>query len=213
MSEYHKIQSVFLRNPATKHKTFLMGQYSEPAFEYLKDCPWEWTEKIDGTNVRVIWDGQTVRFGGRTDDAQMPVVLMERLQAAFPATLLATVFPDVSEGTEVVLYGEGYGAKIQKAGGLYKPDGVDFILFDVRYGHNYLARESVVDIANKIGIGVVPLVMSAPIAVAIEAVRAGFPSSLGTAPAEGLVGRPATELRDRMGKRVITKIKHRDFQP
>ena len=30
--------------------------------------------------------------------------------------------------------------------------------------------------------------------------------------AEGLVLRPEKELRDRMGRRIITKIKHRDFK-
>lgn len=210
--EYHKIQSVFLRDPANKHKSFLMGQYSEPAFEYLADCQWEWTEKIDGTNVRVIWDGKAVKFGGRTDDAQMPVFLMDRLQEAFPAESLSRVFPDVKDGATVILYGEGYGAKIQKGGGLYKPDGVDFILFDVLYGNNFFERPSVDDVAENLGISSVGVVLQTTITDAIRLVKEGFQSRIGTAQAEGLVGRPKTELRDRLGKRVITKIKTRDFR-
>lgn len=34
----------------------------------------------------------------------------------------------------------------------------------------------------------------------------------GTANMEGLVGRPAVDLLDRLGRRVIVKIKVRDFQ-
>lgn len=35
---------------------------------------------------------------------------------------------------------------------------------------------------------------------------------LGTANSEGVVGRPAIEMQDRCGNRVIVKIKVRDFE-
>src|SRR5438067_6018636 len=63
VKEYPKIQSVFLRDPATQHKTFLLGEYTRESFAYLRESDWRWTEKIDGTNVRVYWDGKDVRFG------------------------------------------------------------------------------------------------------------------------------------------------------
>jgi hypothetical protein len=46
---------------------------------------------------------------------------------------------------------------------------------------------------------------------AIERVKEGFPSMIGQAQAEGMVLRPVVELTDRLGHRVITKVKHRDF--
>ena len=58
----------------------------------------------------------------------------------------------------ITFYGEGYGAKIQKGGGNYNPDGVDFVLFDVRCGDFWLKRENVRDVANKLGIEDVPVV-------------------------------------------------------
>lgn len=211
MIEYHKIQSVFMRDPATKHRTFLMGEWAVDAFGYLANNNWLWSEKIDGTNIRIIWDGFSVRFGGRTNDAQMPVFLMERLQALFHADKVGPVFGDVEPGTEVYLFGEGYGAKIQKGGGLYKPDGVDFILFDVMVGGIYLERRNVLDVANKLGIDVVPIIGHGTLHDAIARTEAGFPSTIGTARAEGLVLRPETELCDRMGRRIITKVKTKDF--
>ena len=51
MIQYHKIQTVFKRDPETKFKTLLMGEYSLPEFEYLKNNEWVFTEKIDGTKV------------------------------------------------------------------------------------------------------------------------------------------------------------------
>lgn len=214
MLEYHKIQSVFLRDPATKNRTFLLGQYSVPAFAYLANNEWAWTEKIDGTNVRVIFDGATVRFNGRTNDAQMPVFLIERVQALFTLEKMQAVFPDISDGVDVYLFGEGYGVKIQKGGACYKADGVDFILFDVMVNGLYLERHNVEDIAAKLEVRAVPVLHHGTLADAIAYTRAGFDSTISHQAgfkAEGLVLRPTVELVDRRGHRVITKVKTRDF--
>jgi hypothetical protein len=40
----------------------------------------------------------------------------------------------------------------------------------------------------------------------------GFESQWGDFIAEGIVARPQVELRDRAGHRIITKLKHKDFQ-
>ena len=56
MEKYHKIMTVFKRDPETKYKTLLMGEWALPEFEYLCCNPWVFTEKIDGTNIRVNWD-------------------------------------------------------------------------------------------------------------------------------------------------------------
>ena len=82
MREYHKIQTVYKRDPETKYKT-LLGEFSMPEFEYLADNTWEYTEKIDGTNIRVMFDGQDITFGGKTDRAQIPVRLVTNLQSIF----------------------------------------------------------------------------------------------------------------------------------
>lgn len=206
MIKYHKIQSVYKRNPETKYKTFLTGEWSIPALGYLADLEWVWTEKIDGTNIRIGWDGQTVTLGGRTDNAQIPAFLVNRLQELFPADKLNAIFPD----TELTIFGEGYGAKIQKGGGNYIPDGQSFILFDVWIGC-WLERDNVHDIARKLGIDVVPIISQGSLKGAINLVKWGFDSFVGDCKAEGLVMRPSVELQDRMGRRIITKVKHKDF--
>jgi hypothetical protein len=216
MDCYHKIDSVYLRDPATKHKTFLDGQWTNPAFGYLASNRWVFTEKIDGTNVRVGFDlspetpqGFAVRFGGRTDEAQMPVFLMEHLQARFTADAMLAAFPDCQR---VTLYGEGYGAKIQKHGEKYRAD-AGFILFDVRIGDVWLERANVEDIAAKLGIPAVPIIGSGTLYDAIDRAHCGFDSTCSAErrPAEGLVVRPEVELLDRRGNRIITKIKTKDF--
>ena len=209
MQEYHKIQTVYLRDPATKMKTLLEGQFATPEMEYLANARWDWTEKVDGTNIRVHCDGERVTYGGRTDNAQIPAPLVDRLRHLFDDNASLKTL-----GTDVTLYGEGFGKGIQKAGEQYNPDGVDFILFDVLIGGWWLRRSDVVDIAAKLGIGVAPVVGQGSLFNAVTMAREGFCSHVAAtgAPAEGLVIRPAVDLLDRSGKRIIAKIKHKDFQ-
>ena len=206
MKEYHKIVTVWQRDPATKHKTLLEGVWAEPEFSYLKDNEWTFTEKVDGTNIRVMWDGDQVRFGGKTDVAQLYVPLMERLQTLFYQGAIARLFDGPA-----CLYGEGFGARIQKGGGDYIPDGVDFCLFDALVGDTWLERNNVEDIAGKLNCMVAPILGRGPLIEGIEMTRAGFNSQWGAFTSEGLVMRPSTELKTRRGHRVITKIKHKDF--
>ena len=205
MKEYSKIQSVFKRDEKT-HK-FILLEWSLPEFEYLKDNIWVMTEKIDGTNIRVDWDGkETITYGGRTDNASIPAFLITKLQSIF-VNVFRINYPDLP----MTLYGEGYGAKIQKGGRNYISDGVDFILFDVMIDDWWLKRENVEDIANKLGIKVVPIICEAILEYGISMGMAGFQSDFGNFQAEGLVLKPKVELKNRAGKRIITKLKHKDF--
>jgi len=206
MKPYPKIESLFNRDKKTFK--FIEGQYRCPEFEYLKDCPWDITEKIHGTNIRVMWDCKTIRFGGRTERSQMPTFLYDKLVELFPVEQFMAAYPD----TAMCLYGEGYGARIQKGGGNYIPDGVDFALFDVLVGDWWLRRGDVKDIANILEINTVPYHHPAlTITQAIEMVKDGLISVYGDFVAEGLVLRPQVELKARNGKRIIIKIKGEDF--
>ena len=177
------------------------------ARQYLAKNKWVFTEKIDGTNVRVQFENSTVVFSGRTDNSQLPSFLVQKLMNLFPVDKLNSVFPSGN----VCLYGEGYGAKIQKGGGNYIKDGCGFILFDVLCGEFWLERNNVEDVASKLNIPVVPVVGYGELIEAVEMVRLGFDSLVGNCIAEGLVMRPNLELRDRNNDRIISKIKHKDF--
>ena len=205
--EYQKIQTVFKRDPETKHKTLLMGEYALPEFQYLRNNRWCFTEKVDGTNIRVYWDGKDVRFQGRTDRAQIPTTLVAQLQDLFPTS----AFSGEQYNDGITLYGEGYGARIQKGGGNYKADGVDFVLFDVRVGNWWLKRTDVMDVATDHGIQVVPAVGYGTLDELVEMVGEGFNSWWGGFRAEGIVARPSVDMYDRRGHRIITKLKHKDF--
>lgn len=211
MSEYHKIQSLFLRDPTQNNKRFLMGQWALPEFDYLQNNLWSFTEKVDGTNVRVILAPEGQRFGGKTDNAQMPTSLLDRLAELFPPGKLAAAF---DPGTPAVLYGEGYGAHIQKGGGDYLPNGRGFILFDVFCGGSFLERKNVEDIAAKLSVPIVPVVGQGTLHDALAFAMEPHPSQIAANQRnmEGIVMRPAQELRTRRGHRVISKLKLKDFQ-
>lgn len=207
MSEYHKIQSIFKRDMTSKRKTLIDGDWTLPEFEYLAGNTWTFTEKVDGTNIRVMFKDGTVTFGGRTADAQIPAQLVTRLNERFlpMAPKLAEVFD-----SGAVLYGEGYGAKIQKGGGNYRAD-QDFVLFDVRVGDWWLQRTDVHDVAQKLGLEVTPVIGEGTLHDAVAWAKRGIRSTWGDFEAEGIVARPKTELNSRSGHRLIAKIKCRDF--
>lgn len=142
MKEYHKIETLF--NRYEKTKKLIQGSYRNETFEYLKDNIWQFTEKVDGTNIRIYWDGHRVSFGGRTDNAQIPAHLINRLNDLF-------------------------GGETNEQ------------LFEQKFGVDYVLNNRKSIIAKN------------------------------GAEIEGFVGRPKMELNDRTGKRVIVKIKYRDF--
>ena len=216
--DYQKINTIYKRDQKTNK--LLIGDWSLPEFEYLKDCKWRAEEKIDGTNIQIRFNGQSVEIGGRTVNANIPTFLLNKLQEIFTAAKLQSCFPPESEEksklfyTNVILYGEGYGAKIQKGGGRYIKNDTNFILFDVRIDRWWLKRDAVEQIASALGIKVVPVIGYMSIPEAEEYVRNGFISQIAEDPtyeAEGLVLKTDLGLLDRSGQRIIAKIKTRDF--
>lgn len=215
-AEYHKIDSIFIRDDRGR---IMEGCCARPEFEFLADRPWMFTEKVNGTNVRLSYDGTDDylthahdHIAGRTDNAQMPPHLLSVLIDILRGSPLPEVFG--TDPVDVTLYGEGYGTKIQKGGGKYIPDGCSFVLFDVKIGDWWLTRESVEDIGRRLGVDVVPVIGTGTLADAVDMARKGFPSARwpGVDIAEGLVLRPLVELFDRGGRRIITKIKNEDFR-
>lgn len=199
---FERDSATFVVNP-TMLKSSVLGTIRE----------WDVTEKIDGTNIRVTLSAVgDVSFGGRSNAAQIPGDLVQYLIRTFPPTeLKAALWLNPEEPVDVVLYGEGYGPGIQKGGGLYRADKA-FILFDVLInGQWWLDRTAVEDIAGKLGIDSVPYLGRMGLEQIVATVREPFMSKIGTAVAEGIVARPIETLFDKCMKRVIIKLKTKDF--
>lgn len=233
METYHKIQTLFKRHQDGKKKgKMIKGDWTTPELEYLAGNQWEFTEKVDGTNIRIGFVGiptagrtgpwsTPVEFGGRTDNATIPLPLLNYLEDTFTPE----VFKKNDLGN-ITLFGEGYGPKIQD-GGKYRSD-QSFVLFDVKIGDWWLARKDVDDIAQKLGIESVPIIGTGTLHDAIDIVSSGITfsdtgsvvrwgrgtlfSRWGDFEAEGIVARPVVPMFDRKGQRIITKIKAVDFR-
>ena len=100
----------------------------------------------------------------------------------------------------VILFGEGYGSKIQN-GGNYRSD-VSFILFDVYLpGSNlWLKRDAIEDIAKTFGIDVVPIVLTGILEEGVDFIKTFPKSTIGKANMEGIVGKPKVDVLDRIFK-------------
>lgn len=208
--KYPKIYGPFKRFIDGPRKgQFDIGNWMFPEFEALADLPWQWTEKINGMNVRVIWDGYKVTFAGRGDNARWPLHLLEYLQKTFSEYLLEQQFGS----TPAILYGEGHGANVVEGSGVYGYD-PGFTLFDVKIGGFWLERSSLVSVSNGLAVPLVPLVLTGPISQAIDLLTSGLRSDWSDRSlfhAEGLVGKAPSGLLNRKGEPIWMKIKTEDF--
>lgn len=209
MKEYMKINNIFKFDEKYREIVGMTDTY-----KVLKDIEWIGTEKVDGTNIRIYWDGHEIQIGGRTDKAQIPNNLMEYLSKTFLTQEMEYVFEQMFGEKEVYLFGEGYGYKIQANGDKYFVDrkSVGFILFDVKIDNFYLSRENVNDIANKLGLVSVPIVFRGSLDEAIKFVKEHPMSILGDCSheMEGLVLQPSITLYDSQHKLIKCKCKYRD---
>lgn len=210
MTEYPKINTLWMRDEKT-HR-IIEGEYSEPEFAVV--TRWRATEKVDGTNIRVYWDylkGE-VSFHGRTDNAQIPPPLLAYLVEVFTPEKMAAQFGTASR---VVLYGEGYGPKIQN-GGRYRAS-PGFIIFDCIVGGTWLEFDNVKDVATQLGIPHVPDLGICTADKIAGMVRDGFSSACADDTAllaEGIVATSSPMMLTRWGHRPVRwKLKARDFYP
>jgi hypothetical protein len=212
---YIKINTIWKRDEKNKGR-IIEGDFSKQEFANIKK--WEISEKIDGMNIRITFtrnidqnQKSMVVFGGKTDDAQIPARLVKYLQETFPESLLSFVFEETAN--KIILFGEGYGAKIQKGGGLYRKD-VGVIIFDVWIDGWWLEREKVNVIAKSLNVKSVPVLGIMDIETAIELVKSKPNSLVAEEPKviEGIVARSYPLMLFRDGTPITWKLKVRDFK-
>ena len=246
-TEYHKINAPFMRDRVTNR--LISGDWCLPELGYLATNDWEFTEKVDGTNIRIEIhrheDYLTIKIKGRTDNAQIPKHLMHALNGIFGGDGdRIEIWPGMKERfltsdrigkimldrniNDLVIYGEGYGPKIN-GGGNYATE-PNFVVFDVKVGTFWLLREAVNEFCGEAGLDCVPVLGRGSLYDAINLVRTGcmptrsggmikhtstkfkgLRSMWGDFEAEGVIAVPTIPLFDRAGRRIITKIKAKDF--
>lgn len=80
MDKYQKIDTLYVFDNRLKR---FVKKFTNPLVEFLRNNAWIVSEKVDGINIRVHFDGYHVEWSGRTDDAQLPKEAEVLLQEAF----------------------------------------------------------------------------------------------------------------------------------
>jgi hypothetical protein len=219
--QYHKINGVYKRYTKMDKEEgkipegkvwgeFIDGEYSCPEYKVLEDAPWEWTEKIDGINSRIYVDPieGTLELRGKTDNAMIPKALQNWFDT-WVEEWGNIVFSTLS--SPCILYGEGVGPKIQK--GKHPFTEYEVILFDILIDKWWLKIVDVDSISDTIGLRSVPFMGVYSLKEALELMKnKEVTSFFGDKPMEGIIGTPKGGLLDRGGRRIITKLKFRDFK-
>lgn len=206
MREYRKIANVFKFDE--KFRT-IVG-LNEP-FNSLKDLHWIGTEKVDGSNIRICWDGHEVTIKGHTDNAQFQGDSEKFLKDLFLTKEMEYVFEQIFEEKEAIIFGEVYGPKIQQGGGLYS-ETPKFIVFDIDIDGYHLTRNNIVDVATRLGLDVVPVVFEGTLDEAKQYVSEHHMSTINEAhEMEGLVLELPLDIFDKKGERIKCKCKYRDM--
>lgn len=211
MFKYPKIETLFKRDERFK----VTDEIRLPEFENIKK--WLITEKIDGTNIRIIYTPEDkLLIRGRTDKASIPTFLLEELQSIFTVEKVKAVLDNPIE-KGLCLYGEGYGQKIQKGGGNYNK-GNSFRLFDVWIDGWWLEWDSIEEMAGKLAIGTVPTYGMRDIKSAVNIVKNVSMSMVAEEengkfiPFEGIVARAYPTMLFRRGNPIKWKLKVKDFK-
>lgn len=184
MSAYPKTENLYARDDAT-HK--LTGVLRRTDFGQVDR--WLVTEKIDGTNIRLVYRADRPgRHGvfdvlGRTDAAALPKNFQDEALSGVDFDRMAAALAAVDEvgrAEAMVVYGEGYGPGIQKGGGDYGPrkalrlfDVVTYLV-DEDGGYSRLWRtwEDVETVAEVLGLKTAPvLIENAKVGTVLEYVR------------------------------------------
>jgi hypothetical protein len=226
--EYPKTENLWVRDPET-HLMSPANGYRHHGFEQVDS--WLVLEKIDGMNMRVIWDTvhEDVTLApaiyGRTDRAQIPGDLMAHMEATFTSEALIEAFGRFDDETDelllprhVVLFGEGYGPGIQQGG--HYSDSKSFTLFDVVVCDRWQDWAEVERIASVLGVETPPVLgrgmdtYNVQNLVAMMMDGPVLPRQWGCATdtPEGIIARTDPYLFDGYGRRIMFKHKVRDVK-
>lgn len=148
--KYPKIHTLWCRksdNHGNKSR-IIEGATSKSEFNAIQK--WHITEKIDGMNVRIVFSikhDYIPKIFGRTDKAEIPESLQEVFKEKFTMEQMNNHF---SEAKEVIIFGEGFGGKIQ-AGKKYKKE-ASIVIFDIYIDGWWLEPHKVKTIAELLNV-------------------------------------------------------------
>ena len=120
------------------------------------------------------------------------------------------------EEVPVYIYGEYFGADIQKCGSRYIQNGNDFLVFDIKQQGWWTPKNVRDALCKDLKLNTVPFLGVMTLKEIEDKVRAGFTTQFDRAAdptmlEEGIVARPTIPLCDGSGNRIIVKVKYCDY--
>jgi hypothetical protein len=183
---------------------------------------WIKTEKVDGTNIRIILDTQDENRERNFYIGSRKLILNQNDKSSnqffdclndINIFKLIEYFKDVKQ--TIIIYGEGYGAGVQK-GGIYSPK-KNFRVFDIRIGNAYQDWEYIEKVCIDNQLNIVPVIGECEELNYEECIKSlnEFQNTLinegdGGKP-EGVVYKFEPVLLNKYGERLIFKVKFKDF--
>ena len=167
------------------------------------------SEKIDGTSVGIVWNGERISFVGHTEKSEFCPRYLEYLNNTFGTPEFESVIEEIFGDRPVTIYGEGISKDYNVHYGF--PEG-NFIMYDIQNSNGtFYNREAVKEIAKKLDL-IYPWEELMTLKEAIDFIKTRPSSRLNPDnKMEGLVLRAPLELYTNNGDRVICKVKVRDF--
>jgi len=214
-TKYTKFSSPFVKD----------GKFinTEELVQKLPDGDWIITEKIDGTNIRIIFTKPDEEGNRKCHIGSRKLILnnadkssKQYMDCLTEVNLhkLQEYFKDVN--STVIIYGEGYGAGVQK-GGIYSSV-KNFRVFDIRIGLAYQDFSHVQKVCVDNQLNLVPIVNTVnsvnykDCVVALLNNKNTLIKEGSGGASEGLVYKFEPVLLNKYGERLIFKIKFKDFR-
>lgn len=230
MNPYKSIETLYERSKETNKLDFNKVRQAE----WLHINQWMLTEKIDGTNIRVLVTNAGIEIKGRSNNASIPSGLEQNIRKIFDHATIMQYFLKGKKNASmpddwcVTFYGEGYGPGITGSDKMnYRKQelGKGFRCFDVMFGESNWASVSEwqglcesLNVPTVVTVGFIGAIPIGELGARqmMEDFCAYSPVAFLEADvnikAEGLVARPMVPLFNRHGERVIWKLTNREFK-
>ena len=197
--QFHKrILSVPTKENPAVYRTELLG--------YLSDLQWIYRRKLDGSNMRVQWNGEQALWNGKSNAYQCGSDITEYMNNVFQEEIFEEKF---GRDKNVVIFGEIMGPKVQT--NELKLDSPSFIIFDVNINGTWLYPGDVCNIADYFGLNTCYTYMDGGLGHSdtlenlIKRVAGGEFKDW-----EGVVATPLLEMRDQGWQRDISAQKNKN---
>ena len=191
------------------------SQYQTKEIAYLWACPWTVKRKLDGENIRIYWDGEQALWNGKSNNFQCSAEFQNYMNNTFIEEIFEEKF---GREKEVYIYGEHMGPKVQ--GNELGLDKDELVILDVEINGTFLDKDGIINVASYFGVKSVYDYMDgalASIGEALDPIESSLEYFIWEVAEgelsdwEGIVCTPACNIKDHNGKRIIVKIKNKDY--